>query len=310
MTSLKAHGASELRQPHARGDAGDGHRDASRREPLCGRGDPCLRLGRHARAPLAALSKVTGAMRRVPRRLSRHVARLSGILAAPMSDALNYLLKARPEAMAAYFKFLKGAGKHLDPKDAQPHLGDHQGARADRERAAPVPHAGAAGRCLRRRGDRCAADNIPGVWASPKSSGRLTDLGHEPAGVPAGSASAHEPSWHDVARDGRNRRTARPPTLDCDGRSLFVYRKGARAARSTTAAARTRSPTSRISRSRERSSPVPSTSGRSTSRPAAASHNGDRPLNEYPHKVGEAPAGFLVAAATPRRAGRRYEIAW
>ena len=33
-----------------------------------------------------------------------------------MSDALNYLIKARPEAMAAYFKFLKGAGPRLDPK--------------------------------------------------------------------------------------------------------------------------------------------------------------------------------------------------
>ena len=33
-----------------------------------------------------------------------------------MSDALNYLIKARPEAMTAYFSFLKDAGKHLDPK--------------------------------------------------------------------------------------------------------------------------------------------------------------------------------------------------
>jgi len=33
-----------------------------------------------------------------------------------MSDALNYLVKVRPEAMAPYFKFLKEAGKHLDPK--------------------------------------------------------------------------------------------------------------------------------------------------------------------------------------------------
>ena len=33
-----------------------------------------------------------------------------------MSDALSYLIKARPEAMSAYFTFLKDAGKHLDPK--------------------------------------------------------------------------------------------------------------------------------------------------------------------------------------------------
>jgi nitrite reductase/ring-hydroxylating ferredoxin subunit len=33
-----------------------------------------------------------------------------------MSDALDYLIKARPEAMTHYFSFLKDAGKHLDPK--------------------------------------------------------------------------------------------------------------------------------------------------------------------------------------------------
>ena len=33
-----------------------------------------------------------------------------------MSDSLKYLIKARPEAMGAYFKFMKEAGKHLDPK--------------------------------------------------------------------------------------------------------------------------------------------------------------------------------------------------
>lgn len=33
-----------------------------------------------------------------------------------MSDALDYLLSARPEAMKSYFGFLKQAGRHLDPK--------------------------------------------------------------------------------------------------------------------------------------------------------------------------------------------------
>ena len=33
-----------------------------------------------------------------------------------MSDALNFLVKARPDAMGHYFKFLKETGKHLDPK--------------------------------------------------------------------------------------------------------------------------------------------------------------------------------------------------
>lgn len=33
-----------------------------------------------------------------------------------MSDALTYLMKARPEAMQSYFAFLKESGKHLDAK--------------------------------------------------------------------------------------------------------------------------------------------------------------------------------------------------
>lgn len=33
-----------------------------------------------------------------------------------MSDALNYLIRVRPEAMTAYFAFLKESGKSLDPK--------------------------------------------------------------------------------------------------------------------------------------------------------------------------------------------------
>ena len=33
-----------------------------------------------------------------------------------MSDALNFLVKARPEALGHYLKFMKDAGKHLDPK--------------------------------------------------------------------------------------------------------------------------------------------------------------------------------------------------
>jgi len=35
-----------------------------------------------------------------------------------MSKALDYLLQARPDAMQAYFAFLKKAGEHLDPKTA------------------------------------------------------------------------------------------------------------------------------------------------------------------------------------------------
>ena len=33
-----------------------------------------------------------------------------------MSDALDYLVKARPDAIVPYFKFLKESGRHLDPR--------------------------------------------------------------------------------------------------------------------------------------------------------------------------------------------------
>lgn len=33
-----------------------------------------------------------------------------------MSSALDYLIAARPDAITSYFKFLKEAGKHLDPR--------------------------------------------------------------------------------------------------------------------------------------------------------------------------------------------------
>jgi len=33
-----------------------------------------------------------------------------------MSDALDYLIKVRPDAIPHYFKFLKESGKYLDPK--------------------------------------------------------------------------------------------------------------------------------------------------------------------------------------------------
>ena len=44
-----------------------------------------------------------------------HVATITGYDIA-MSDALNFLLKARPDALGHYFAFIKDCGSHLDPK--------------------------------------------------------------------------------------------------------------------------------------------------------------------------------------------------
>ena len=48
-----------------------------------------------------------------------------------MSDALNYLVEARPEAIGPYLAFLKEAGQHRI-QDAQPRFRHHQGPLATR----------------------------------------------------------------------------------------------------------------------------------------------------------------------------------
>ncbi len=142
-----------------------------------------------------------------------------------MSDALDALIKARPDAMGHYFSFLKEAGKHLDPKtrnlisvitkvDAQTERGFRQYLR----------------RALR---EGCTTDEVLDallmafptlgltkiVWAMDI----LIDMKLAPAPTVATVPVATEEIWHDLlAVDdtcvGAVRR------VDCDGRSVFVYR--------------------------------------------------------------------------------------
>lgn len=139
-----------------------------------------------------------------------------------MSDALNYLLTARPDALSHYFAFLKDAGKHLDPKtrnlisvitkvDAQTERGFKQYlGRALREGSTPMEVLDALLMAFPTLGlakiiwavDIILAMNIPGF--QPK-------------------AMTQAPSWHDViasadVQDGAVVRT------ECDGRGLFVHR--------------------------------------------------------------------------------------
>lgn len=138
-----------------------------------------------------------------------------------MSDALNYLVKARPEAMGYYFAFLKDCGKHLDPKTrdlisviTKVHAQTERGFRQY------------LGRALR---DGCTPAEVldallmafPAlglakiVWAVDIIL--ATDL---PEFQPA--ALGAEGQWHDVmpiadlAPGGVTR-------VDCDGRGLFVH---------------------------------------------------------------------------------------
>ena len=140
-----------------------------------------------------------------------------------MSDALNYLLKARPDALGHYFAFLKDAGSHLDPKTrnlisvitkvhAQTERGFRQYlSRALREGCSPMEVLDALLMAFPALGlakiiwavDIILEMNIPGF---------------------APEALTHPGQWHDVmasvtVKDGEVTRT------ECDGRGLFVYRE-------------------------------------------------------------------------------------
>jgi nitrite reductase/ring-hydroxylating ferredoxin subunit/alkylhydroperoxidase/carboxymuconolactone decarboxylase family protein YurZ len=150
-----------------------------------------------------------------------------------MSDALNYLLKARPEALGHYFAFLKDAGKHLDPKTrnlisvitkvhAQTDRGFRQYLRrALREGCTPVEVLDA----LLMAFPALGLAKI--IWAVDIIL-EMKLPGFDPAllvSPEAATGPATEPGrWHNVmastdARDGEVTRT------ECDGRGLFIYRE-------------------------------------------------------------------------------------
>lgn len=143
-----------------------------------------------------------------------------------MSDALDYLVQARPEAMTHYFSFLKDAGKHLDPKtrnlisvitkvDAQTERGFRQYLkRALREGCTPMEVIDA----LLMAFPTLGLTKI--VWA--------TDiiLAMKLPGFAPEALRGAAPQWHDIVAtneldDGEVRR------MDCEGRGVFVYREGA-----------------------------------------------------------------------------------
>lgn len=139
-----------------------------------------------------------------------------------MSDALNYLLKARPEALGHYFAFLKDAGKHLDPKTknlisviTKVHSQTDRGLRqylrrALREGCTPVEVIDA----LLMAFPALGLAKI--IWAVDV----ILDM-NIPEFQP--ESLAHPDQWHDVmasaaVKDGEVTRT------ECEGRGLFIYR--------------------------------------------------------------------------------------
>ena len=136
-----------------------------------------------------------------------------------MSDALDYLVKARPEAMGHYLAFLKGAGQHLEPKTralisliTKVHAQTERGLRQYLKRA------------LR---DGCTPDEVldallmafPAlglskiVWAVD----HILEMDLPEFRPPA------QPAWHDLMAT-RSLRTGASRRIECDGRGLFVHR--------------------------------------------------------------------------------------
>jgi nitrite reductase/ring-hydroxylating ferredoxin subunit/alkylhydroperoxidase/carboxymuconolactone decarboxylase family protein YurZ len=141
-----------------------------------------------------------------------------------MSDALTYLVKARPEAMGAYFKFLKGAGTHLDPKTrnlisviTKVHAQTENGLRQYLTRA------------LR---EGATADEILDALLMAFPALGLARIVWAidvilRMDLPAFRLDQTElvPGWHDVAPLTAVK-AGKTSYFDCDGRNLFVFRKG------------------------------------------------------------------------------------
>lgn len=142
-----------------------------------------------------------------------------------MSDALNYLVKARPEAMTAYFSFLKDAGKYLDPKtrslisvitkiDSQTERGLRQYLpRAIRDGATPQEVLDAILMAFPTLGLAKIVWAIDILLDMDIPEFRLESL-------------ESEPRWHDLIDWTEVEDGAITYVDDCDGRNVFIYRNG------------------------------------------------------------------------------------
>jgi nitrite reductase/ring-hydroxylating ferredoxin subunit/alkylhydroperoxidase/carboxymuconolactone decarboxylase family protein YurZ len=142
-----------------------------------------------------------------------------------MSEALSYLMKARPEAMSAYFSFLKDAGKHLDPKtrslisvitkiDSQTERGLRQYLpRALRDGASPMEILDAILMAFPTLG------LAKTIWAVDI----LLDMDIPEFNLENLQAVT---SWHDLIDINGVKAQGITYVDDCDGRSLFIYQSG------------------------------------------------------------------------------------
>ncbi len=139
-----------------------------------------------------------------------------------MSEALDFLVKVRPEAMGAYFKFLRHAGSRLDPK-TRDLISVITKVHAQTERGLKQYVA----RALR---DGCSPDEIIDALLMAFPALGLTKITWAvdtilAMGLPGFDAMAAPPVWHEVGAlaelpDGRAVRR------ETDGRGVFLYRDG------------------------------------------------------------------------------------
>lgn len=144
-----------------------------------------------------------------------------------MSDALSYLIKARPEAMKAYFTFLKDTGKHLDPKtrslisiitkiDSQTERGFRQYLpRALRDGATPHEVLDAILMAFPTLGLAKIVWAIDILLDMDIPEFRLQQLDADTEAV-----------WHDLIDLSEVKDGDITYVDECDGRSLFIYRTG------------------------------------------------------------------------------------
>jgi nitrite reductase/ring-hydroxylating ferredoxin subunit len=147
-----------------------------------------------------------------------------------MSDALAYLLKARPEAMGHYFSFLKDAGKHLDPKTrdlisviTKVHAQTERGLRqylkrALRDGCTPAEVLDAMLMAFPALGLAKIVWAVDIILAMDLPEFRIAALGEPNAGSAADGAG----DWHDVMASA-DLAPGGVIRVDCDGRGLFVH---------------------------------------------------------------------------------------
>jgi nitrite reductase/ring-hydroxylating ferredoxin subunit/alkylhydroperoxidase/carboxymuconolactone decarboxylase family protein YurZ len=151
-----------------------------------------------------------------------------------MSDALSYLVKARPNEMASYLAFMKSAGRRLDPKTrnlisiiTKVHAQTENGLRQYLKRA--LREGASADEVLDALMMAFPALGLTKiVWAIDVIQ-RMQLPEFDLERLARHAADPAEPAWHDVvlASDLVDGAAAR---YEADGRGVFVYRDGSRVA--------------------------------------------------------------------------------